>query len=297
MEEGHSALQKAIFIMNPVSGGVKTAQVMRLLDRWVDRRKYRFEVELTQYPGHAEELSRKAAAASADVVVAVGGDGTVNEVARGLVGTGVRMGIIPAGSGNGLARHLCIPANIRRAIEVINRGKTVRIDTATLNGRLFVNVAGVGFDAFVAKKFAKAPKRGFWSYFKISISEYFLYKPKKYRLVIDGQEITRRALLVSFANSSQFGNNATINPGAKLDDGLIDICIVKKIPFYRILYISTALFLGKFDKTKYIEIIKAREATLTRKRGKVIHLDGDPCKGGKTIELKTYPLSLQVVVP
>ncbi len=297
MGEMEGKKKRLVFIVNPVSGGIKPQHVRQVLLKWTDPALCEPVVKFTERPGHGEELARQAVDSGADIVAAVGGDGTVNEVARALTGTNACMAVIPTGSGNGLARHLCIPTNIRRSVRLINQGKTLRMDTATLNGKLFVNLAGVGFDAFVAKKFSKSPKRGFWSYFKISVTEYFLYKPKRYHLVIDGQPLTRRALLVSFANSSQFGNNATLASGARVDDGLIDVCIVKKIPFHRILYISTALFLGKFDKTRYIEIFPAREVTLTRKRGKMIHLDGDPFREGKIIEMRTQPSSLQIIVP
>jgi diacylglycerol kinase family enzyme len=203
--------KRIVFIVNPASGVGRQKGIEFLIDRYLDTSKFSFSVWYTEKAGHATELSREAVSQGLDAVIAVGGDGTINEIAQGLVGTDVALGIVPAGSGNGLSRHLMIPMNPGKALRVLNSYKTARIDTATLNGGLFVSVAGVGFDASVAKKFSRAGKRGFRTYFTIVALSYPMYRPKKYKMVIDGKEITRRALLVSFANSSQFGNNASID--------------------------------------------------------------------------------------
>jgi diacylglycerol kinase family enzyme len=207
------------------------------------------------------------------------------------------LGIIPTGSGNGLARHLKIPFSFEKAIDVINHCKIRKIDTATINGQIFLSIAGVGYDAFVAKKFASAPKRGFFTYFRIVSNEYPQYQPKKYILEIDGKIIRRKALSITFANSNQFGNNTSIDPQAKLDDGLIDVCIVRRIPLWLVPFYVPMLFFKTFHKTHYIEIIRAKKAIVTRKKGKTIHLDGDPLKTGKVLEMKVNPLSLNIIVP
>jgi len=297
MVGGNFIKKRVLFIVNPVSGAGKQGRIELLLSEKLDIGKFDYRVVYTERPGHATELSRMAAAEGTDIVVAVGGDGTVNETAAGLIGMQTAMGIIPAGSGNGLSRHLHIPMKISGAIEVINRDKIVSIDTATLNDQVFVNVAGVGFDALVARKFAKAGKRGFATYFRITAHEYKDYKPRKYVLTIDGKVIKRRALLVSFANSSQFGNNTSIDSNASLDDGLIDVCIVGKVPFWKTGFLAPLLFIGKFDQTRYVEIIRAKEVQLVRKKGKSIHLDGDPKKMGKSLTMKINPLSLKVLGP
>ena len=286
-----------LFIVNPVSGIGRQKGVERLIGAWPDINRFTTEVVYTVAPGHATEISRKAAADGIQVVVAVGGDGTVNEIAAGLVGTDTVLAIVPAGSGNGLARHLKIPMNLKRAIGVIGQGKILKIDTATMNDQLFVNVAGIGFDAAVAKKFAAAGKRGFSTYFRITASTYKHYEPKQYTLIIDGKEIKRRALLVSFANSSQFGNNTSIDPSASVNDGLIDVCILGKAPEWKTIFLAPLLFLKQFDRTRYIEIIRAKEVIVKRKKGKNIHLDGDPKIMGKELSIKIRPLSLNVMVP
>jgi diacylglycerol kinase (ATP) len=297
MNNSQPPLKNILFIINPISGVGKQKGIEKLLREGIDPARYTFSIAETEHPGHAVTLSREASAKGTEIVVAIGGDGTVNETATGLVGTKTALGIIPTGSGNGLSRHLGIPMNIRKAIAIINGGKVIPIDTATINDNFFVSVAGVGFDAAVAKKFAEAPRRGFNTYFQITTSSYKNYKPKKYTLIIDGVEITRRALLVSFANSNQWGNNITIDPGASVEDGFIDVCIVTKVPYWKTLFLAPLLFMKKFHETSYVEIIRAKEVQLKRKKGKSVHLDGDPKKLGKELNIRILPLSLNVVIP
>ncbi|HPS62306.1 MAG TPA: diacylglycerol kinase family lipid kinase [Bacteroidales bacterium] len=288
--------KRILFIINPVSG-VGKKKVMERLIAGRFGNDPDVSVVFTGHPGHATEISRRAASDGVDIVVAVGGDGTVNEVASGLVGTQTAMAILPAGSGNGLARHLKIPMNPRRALELISERPVRTIDTAEIDGQLFVNVAGIGFDAAIAKKFAAAGKRGFSTYFRVTADTYKNYRSKKYILTIDGKIIRRRALMVSFANSSQFGNNASIDPAASVSDGFIDVCIVGKMPLHKVAFLAPLLFMGKFDKTRYVEIIRAREVLVKRKKGKTIHLDGDPKTIGREFTVKIHPLSLRVVAP
>jgi diacylglycerol kinase (ATP) len=297
MEQQPGVKKKIVYIINPISGNRKQSCIEKVIAKETDSSQVSYEVLRTDRGGHAEELARAAAAGGAEIVVAVGGDGTGNEVARGLMATRTALGIIPTGSGNGLARHLHIPLSFRASIRIINKGNVRPIDTATLNGRLFVSLAGVGFDAHVAKKFAKSPTRGVISYAKIAIPAYFSYKEKNYRIVADGNEFTRKALFISFANSNQFGSNASIDPVAELDDGFIDLCIVRKIPFFKLLLLAPAFFLKQFHKTRYVEIVQAKEIFVARKRSKKIHLDGDPWKTEKDLHVKIQPLSLQVIVP
>jgi diacylglycerol kinase (ATP) len=290
-------MKNILFIINPISGTGRQKNITELISREVDKSKFNLELRLTEYAGHATELCKEAIAKGTEIVVAVGGDGTVNEIGQALVGSDSALGIIPAGSGNGLARHLKIPFNTKKAIAVINAGKVRKIDTATVNDKIFLSIAGVGYDAFVAKKFSKAGKRGFFSYFRIVSGEYPAYRPKKYVLEVDGKTITRRALLIAFANSNQFGNNTSIDPKASLDDGFIDLCILRRIPLLLIPFYVPLLFSKMFHKTQYIEIIRAKEATITRKKGKTMHFDGDPVTMGKKLEMKVNPLSLNIIIP
>jgi len=286
-----------LFIINPISGIGKQKNIEELIRDNIDASSYEYQVKFTKGPGHGTELAKEAVASGMDVVVAIGGDGTVNEIGQALVGSSTALGIIPTGSGNGLARHLKIPFQFKKAIEVINRCKIRKIDTATINDQVFLSIAGVGYDAFVAKKFADAPKRGFFTYFRIVSNEYSQYRPRKYILEVDGRIIKRRALSITFANSNQFGNNTSIDPNAKLDDGLIDVCVVRRVPLWLVPLYVPALFFKTFHKTQYMEIIRAKKAVVTRKKGKTIHLDGDPSQTGKVLEMRVNPLSLNIIVP
>jgi YegS/Rv2252/BmrU family lipid kinase len=286
-----------LYIINPISGIGKKKNIEELIRTNTDSSTFDYRVKFTKGPGDGTRLAKEAVDAGVDVVVAVGGDGTVNEIGQALVGSSTALGIIPTGSGNGLARHLKIPFRFEKAIGVITRCKIRKIDTATINDQVFLSIAGVGYDAFVAKKFANAPKRGFFTYFRIVSNEYSQYRPKKYILEVDGKIINRRALAITFANSNQFGNNASIDPHAKLDDGLIDVCIVRRVPLWLVPLYVPSLFFKTFHKTQYMEIIRAKKAVVTRKKGKTIHLDGDPSQTGKVLEMKVNPLSLNIIVP
>ncbi len=297
MEPSEAGRRRIVYIVNPVSGKGKQSGIGKIITRETSDPGIRFEVLFTEYPGHAKDLARKAVSGGATVVVAVGGDGTVNEVANGLVGTDCILGIVPTGSGNGLARHLGLPLRFRDAIRIVNAGKQARIDTATLNGRLFLSVAGAGFDAVVAKRFAAAGQRGFLTYARTAIQAYLNYRQRKFKLIADGEEHVRKGIFVSFANSNQFGNNVSVDPLAELDDGYLDVCVVRKIPFFSLMFLAPAVFLKQIHKTRYVEIIRAKEIFLERKKGKYVHLDGDPWKAGKQIHVKISPLSLSVIVP
>jgi len=290
-------LKKALIIINPVSGISNKTRIKELLHQKIDRRHFQHEIVFSQYAGHVEELSREAAQAGLDLVVAVGGDGSVNETGTGLAGSETRMGIIPSGSGNGLAHYLHIPFNLDRAIECLNQFHSRKIDTGTLNGHFFCNVAGAGFDAHVATEFAKAERRGFWSYFKLVLQEYPNYKARTYKLKYQGGEITRKALLITFANSNQFGNNAIIAPDARADDGLLDVCILSKVPLIEAPLLGQMLMLKLIDRTHYVEYIKTSEITVLQEAPENCHVDGEPLEAGKVLQVKVNPLSLNVVVP
>lgn len=288
--------RKIYFVINPISGTQRKDNLSEKIEQYIDKEQYEYDFFYTEYPGHALEICKNAIINKVDIVVAAGGDGTINEVVNGIHGSDILLGILPYGSGNGLARHLKIPFYLREAIEIINDGNFQKIDTVSINDRIFVNIAGIGFDAMVAKKFSKVTKRGFLSYFKIISREYNYYRPKKYRLIIDGQEIATKALMIVFANSDQFGYNTSIAPDAKIDDGLMDICIVKKVPTLQVPFFVQLVFFKQFDKTKYIDIIKTDKAVVKRKRNKVVNIDGEPVKLTKELNLRVNHKSLNVIV-
>lgn len=289
--------QKIIFIINPISGVIRKNCIEDQIIKYLDVEKYNYLIYKTEYAKHAIKLAKKAVDEKADIIVAVGGDGSINEIINGIKGSDIKLAIIPLGSGNGLARFLKIPFQVKEAIHLINRGNTKSIDTISINEIDFVSIAGLGFDALVAKKFAKYHKRGFWSYFKIATREYQTYRPKKYTLHINGEVIITRALMIVFANSDQFGYNTAIAPDAKIDDGLMDVCIVKKIPMYQTPFFLHMLFMKQLDKTSYIDIIKTKEVSIERKKNRVVNIDGEPIKLSKDLDLRVNHLALKVIVP
>lgn len=285
-----------LFIVNPFSGVGQKKQIAYHLEKKLDLTKFTYKVSYTDHPRHATELSEEAVKDGYRVIVAVGGDGTVNETARPLIGTEIALGIIPSGSGNGLARHLQIPIDIDKAIRTINLSQTRKIDIVEINDQIFLSIAGVGFDAHVAKKFARQSQRGFWGYARVAVREYFRYRPKKFVLIVDGKKIKRRALFISFANSDQFGYNTSIAPNASIDDGMVDVCIARKTNLLKTLLWAPLLLFRKIDKAPYMEIIRAREVDIKQSKKK-INLDGEPLKLGKRLHIHVVPASLNVIVP
>lgn len=291
--------RKITFIVNPASGTNRnrSQEIPELIGKHLDQSLFEWNIVINSEVGKGISLSKEASELGSEIVVAVGGDGTVNEVARGLSGTKAILGIIPAGSGNGLARYLGIPIDIVQSITLLNLGKSTKIDTVSINESLFLSIAGVGFDALVADKFAQANRRGFFSYFRIASREYPYYKPRKYIMDIDGEIVKRRALFISFANSDQFGYNTTIAPTADITDGLMDVCIVRKIPMFKAPLIATMLIAKKIDQSQYVEIIKAKQVSLRRRKNEVINIDGEPVMLTRDLFIKVNPQALQVIVP
>ncbi len=284
------------FIVNPISGVGRQKVIEKLIDEQLDRSLFDYEISYTKAAKHAIELSKDASSRKVDIVVAVGGDGSVNEISKGLVNTSSAMAIIPTGSGNGLARHLNIPLNLKKAMEVINSGKQITIDTIQMNEETFANVAGVGFDAHIGWEFSKFGKRGFSTYIKVITRELPKYKAQDFELIIDGKSIIKKAYLISFANGSQWGNNTYIAPTADIADGIMDIAILKDFKFFNAIAIGYRLFTKSLDKSSYLEIIKAKEV-IVKQKGIIAHVDGEPIEVGNEIRVKVNPLSLKVIVP
>jgi len=291
--------KKILFIINPVSGvkHKKKQELPRIIEEIFPKEEFLCNISYTEYAGHARLLAAQAVEDNLDIVVAVGGDGSINDIARALTFSQTKLGIIPLGSGNGLSHFLKIPFQLKKALEVIKEEAVIKADTVTVNNELFVSIAGLGFDASVAKHFAEGSSRGFFSYLKSVLSLYFNYRPKKYHITIDGNEIVERALMVNFANSNQFGYKTTIAPQADITDGLVDITIIKKMPLLKIPIVIFKLFRGKIDQSRYVLTLKANEALITRKKGKYLNLDGEPIRFEKEINLKVNAASLQIIVP
>lgn len=289
--------KRLVFIVNPKSGVQKKNNILEVIEENIDTSKFDYSIEFTNEPGHATEISQSQVAAGADIVVAVGGDGSVNEVARGLIHSKAVLGIIPAGSGNGLANFLKIPTNYKKALDVINQINTTKIDTGSINDKLFVSIAGIGFDGLIARKFIESKRRGFLSYLRIVSEEYPTYKPKKYKIVYNGKEIKTRALFIAFANSDQFGYGTAIAPGARIDDGLLDVCIAAKPAIIDLPVLASLLYWRKIDKSKYLELFKAKEIQVQSKKKRWVNIDGESMKLDKKLVIKVHPGSLNIIVP
>lgn len=253
-------------------------------------------IEYTQSRGHATELARNAAANNFDFVVAVGGDGTVNEVAQGLIGTQLPMGIIPKGSGNGLARHLGIPVSVPLSLADLFDSNVVAMDTFTVNGKLSLNVSGIGFDGHIANLFGETVKRGLGGYVKITVSEFFQFKEFEAELRVGSETIKRNAFVMAIANSSQYGNNARIAPLASVCDGVLHVSILKKVPPYRLDFVYS-FFTGKIHRSEYCEVIEAKNLTITTSKAMAYHVDGEPSGVADRFEIKLQPANLKVFVP
>lgn len=291
------AKKKILFIVNPISGVGKQRIVETLVPNCLDQKIFDFEIVYTEYAGHASFIAKNASEDGVDIVVVVGGDGSVNEVAKALVHSGTVMGIVPCGSGNGLARCLKIPMRIENAIKVLNKQKIKTIDTAIVNNEPFFNIAGVGYDALIAGLFAREGKRGLLSYMKVIAESYLRYRQETYEITVNGAQFHRKALFICVANSNQYGYNTFIAPHAKVDDGLLDVCIMRKIPILEAPLLAPLLFSRNIDKSRYIEIIKASEVKIVLHKKHLIHIDGDPMRVAKELDIKIIPKSLHVLIP
>ncbi|HYG40264.1 MAG TPA: diacylglycerol kinase family protein [Cytophagales bacterium] len=289
--------EKVLFIINPISGAKNKIRIPDLIKKHLDLKQFDFEISFTEAAKHAEKLTLDGIKSGFNKFIAVGGDGTINEIAGVLVNTSNHLGIIPSGSGNGLSRHLGIPLNPVEAIKNINKNKVLKIDSCSLNGRPFFCTAGVGFDAHVGKLFADSKVRGLNTYVKTTLSEFRKYNPDTYKITINDKVYLKEAFLITFANSAQYGNNAYIAPHADIQDGLLDVCIVKPFPKYKIVPIGIRLFKGTIDKSMYLEIIRAPEVKVERTSEGPLHVDGEPCHMGKELLIKLYTQSLGVLVP
>jgi len=289
--------KKILFILNPKAGSGLNKTIAEIIKKRFDEKDFEYEIIHTAHPGHAIELSRNAVKNNFDIVAAAGGDGTINEAAQSLKNTHASLAIIPTGSGNGFARHFNIPLNIEKAIGVIKNGKTVTVDSMLINGRFCMNIAGAGFDAHIAHLFANYGRRGFISYVKLVIREYFSYGEKKYFIEYDGKKISASAFLIAISNASQFGNGAKISPLAETDDGLIDVTVLKKIPLHKIIFVVSKMFNGTLSGSAYAEIIKSKSFTISSDEDIATHIDGEPGIICRKIIAENIPLSVKLIVP
>jgi YegS/Rv2252/BmrU family lipid kinase len=290
-----STKKRIIFIVNPISGTASKEHIPEQIAEVMDSERFDYEVRFTEYRGHAAEITRAAANDGADVVVAVGGDGTVNEVARSLVHTDTALGIIPCGSGNGLARHLCIPLNVTKALELINTCQIESFDYGVINGLPFFCTCGMGFDAFISLKFAEAGKRGPITYVENVLKEGLKYKPETYEIVDDTGTSHYKAFLIACANASQYGNNAYIAPGATMKDGEMDVIIMEPFTALDAPQIAADLFMKTLGNNSKIKTFRTRSLHIHRKEPGAIHYDGDPIMTDNDIDVRIEHLGIKIV--
>ena len=292
--------QKIIIIINPRAGIGYYKKVNRLLKKHLDKSQYDYQLLLTQYRGHGYVLATEAVQNGTDIVIAVGGDGTINEIARALIGKDTVFGFIPTGSGNGLAHHLKMPINISRAIKVINEQHILKIDTLKINEKTCISIAGMGFDAHIAELFDKSSRRGLFPYLNFVIRSFFSYPPKTYVVEADGEKKEHTALMISIANSSQWGFNVKISPQASIQDGYADVCFVKKPPFYQLISYAAELLTGNIHRNKSaIAIYRFAKCVIYEKDNvnQPFHIDGDPMERQSKLEVAVLPQSLKIIVP
>ncbi|MFQ5865208.1 MAG: diacylglycerol/lipid kinase family protein [bacterium] len=287
--------KKLTLIVNPIAGGGKHQRdIIEFISEYFCQRDHEIAVKETTGRGEATEFAQQAVDNNADIVVAVGGDGTINEVGSGLVNTNVTMGIIPCGSGNGLARSLNIPQNLEQACQLILEGKICSIDVGKANERYFFLVAGVGFDAKVGKRFDDYPNRGPISYFYVGAKEFFVYKPEWVKISLNGKTFEISPFVVAVANGRQYGNGAIIAPDAKLNDGLLDISIVHQLSFFQVFGALRKLFNGEIKDFPDAEFHKSQTVLIERQRPALVNIDGEPIWEGPVVECCVLPKALRV---
>jgi YegS/Rv2252/BmrU family lipid kinase len=285
---------KILFLVNARSGAnrrLDAASIIREACAW--------EHEIVPC-GPKEELDdviASAAARGVGAIFAVGGDGTVHEVAKRLIGTGIALGVLPTGSGNGFARHLGMPMDLRVALRACRQLRTRAVDTATVNGAPFINMIGVGFDAWVADAFDKAGTRGLATYVRVGLRGLRRYEPEEYELTVDGITTRHRAMAVVVANASQYGNNARIAPLASIEDGILDVTLIEQAPLFRIPMLAARLVNGTLHRARGVLMMRGRNVTIARGKAGAAHLDGEPVSLPEILTIEVVPRSLLVIVP
>ena len=286
---------RALFVINPISGTVKKSGIPKLIDQHLDHEKFEYKIRYTEHSGHATVIAQEAVAEGYDVVVAVGGDGTVNEVGRGLIHSETALSIIPCGSGNGLARHLSIPINIKQSIKILNNYQVHSLDYCTINGIPFFCTCGMGFDAFISQKFATGKHRGPLKYMEEVLLEGLRYKPQVYTIEDESGEHRYKAYLVTCANASQYGNNAFIAPRASMSDGLLDIIVMEPFGTMDAAQVSFDLMNKTLDKSSKVKTFKASKVLIRRDHEGPVHYDGDPATMGTEVVVEVREKGIRVV--
>lgn len=283
-----------IFILNPISGVNKKKNIPKLIGKYYSKE---YEIVFTKYAGHGTELAKKAVLEGVPNIVAVGGDGTINEVAKSLVYTNSSLGIIPTGSGNGLARHLNIPLNLKKAIQFLDKAKPNKIDTGRLNEYLFLCTCGLGLDADVTHDFAKRGTRGLKTYIQSGLSLFRNIMDKEVAFSLDkGSEIKTCGIVFTIANASQYGNNAIISPLSSVNDGKFELCVLPKMRFLDTIIHLIKVFRGTLNQSKKAKYYSFKTLNISNNTEQFLHVDGEPILVNEDIEIRVSPLSLSVLL-
>ena len=288
-------MKNIAFIVNPVSGTKSKSRLAKLIRESLDLQQFAPTVVVTEYSGHATQLAQQFALQDYYAVIAVGGDGTINEVASGLIGSQTALGVVPNGSGNGFARHLDISTRMNRAIEMLNSSEPIFIDYGTVNDKPFFSTCGVGFDAVVAENFSNT-ERGLKGYMQTIVKDLFQYKPETYHIEGDGINITTTSFLINFANASQWGYEAYIAPKASVQDGWLDIAVVSEFPMVVAAGLALSLFTKTINDMLHMNAFRAKEIVLTRENEGIMQIDGTPVMMPAKLHVKIVEDGLKVLV-
>lgn len=287
--------QKIRFIVNPISGIGKQKDIPHLIENYLDKSKFDFDISYTEYRKHAKSLAYQSSRDGFDIVCAVGGDGSVHEVGTALIGTKTKLAILPTGSGNGLARHLHISLDIKEAIKCINENNSIQMDTVVVNDKPFLGTGGYGFDALIAKRFDEHDSRGFRSYIKLVAKELLKFSAKKITFEVNGKSRKVSAFLFSIANASEFGNGFCVSPNSSVTDGKLEMCILRPFSIWTAPFIAYRYFKRTADKSKFIEIIPFEKARI-KLIDQIAHYDGEPFDVREELNVEIVPKSLHILV-
>jgi len=286
---------KAIFLVNARSGVRRRHGIEALIHDTCAHLEH--EIVACGAKDELDEIVARAERDGVDVVYAVGGDGTVHETAKRLIGRALALGVVPTGSGNGFARQIGLPMNLRASMQSCRGGRIVTIDTARVNGMPFLATMGVGFDAAIAEAFANAGTRGLRTYVRAGLREFRRFRAESYDITIDGATRTRRAFVVEVANAAHYGNNARIAPPASLQDGVLDVVIVDEVNILQAAALVPRLFRGTIDKSRHVTIAQGTRIEIRRPAAGPAQLDGEPVSLPARLSIEIVPQSLRVLVP
>lgn len=288
-------LHKLVVIYNPFSGRKKVKDLPKLIERHIDHSLFDVSIWPTEKADDVLLLTEKAIKEKADIVMGAGGDGTINQIASRLVNTGIALGVIPLGSGNGFARHFKMPLDTAKAISEIGKYKVKPIDTVWFNRHCMINIGGIGFDAHISSAFANKKKRGLQGYVKTIIGQ-LNYKSQFYQVYKNGKRVWEgNAFMIAIANATQWGNNVMVHPGALPDDGEFNVVVLKKFTSIDLPFIVSSLMKGNLHKNKHSEVFVGSDFVIRRENEGPVHVDGEPIWLGKEINVNIEPSSLKIL--